>query len=120
MGTKGVGLRFRGRCPACYVTPTLGLLTSYKMLKVKSFSVVLAVLCFAGFGNLDFQVVWPFKGLSVRAAWSTEPFRPLMTKSTRSDTCPKCGGELLQTDKNTFTGEVWREYTSAPVGMSWM
>ena len=41
---------------------------------------------------------------------------PLMTKSTRSDTCPKCGGELLQTDKNTFTGEVWREYTCRSCG----
>jgi acetone carboxylase gamma subunit len=39
-----------------------------------------------------------------------------MTKSTPSDNCPKCGGELFQTDKNTFTGEVWREYTCRSCG----
>ncbi len=32
------------------------------------------------------------------------------------DICPKCGGELFQTDKNTFTGEVWREYTCRSCG----
>ena len=39
-----------------------------------------------------------------------------MIKSTPSDSCPKCGGELFQTDKNTFTGEVWREYTCRSCG----
>ena len=32
------------------------------------------------------------------------------------DLCPKCGGEMRQTDKNTFTGEVWREYTCRSCG----
>ena len=34
-----------------------------------------------------------------------------MTESMPENACPKCGGTLYQTDKNTFTGEVWREYT---------
>ena len=32
------------------------------------------------------------------------------------DKCPHCGGELVQTDKNTFTGVVWREYTCRTCG----
>ena len=32
------------------------------------------------------------------------------------DICPACGGELRQTDKSTFTGEVWREYTCRQCG----
>jgi len=32
------------------------------------------------------------------------------------DPCPKCGGEFHQTDKNTFSGEVWREYTCRQCG----
>jgi rubredoxin len=39
-----------------------------------------------------------------------------MTTPMPSDTCPKCGGELRQTDKNTFTGEIWREYTCRSCG----
>jgi len=32
------------------------------------------------------------------------------------DICSTCGGELRQTDKNTFTGEMWREYTCRQCG----
>ncbi len=39
-----------------------------------------------------------------------------MADASPEDTCPKCGGELRQTDKNTFTGEVWREYTCHACG----
>ncbi len=39
-----------------------------------------------------------------------------MTEAMPDDTCPKCGGELHQTDKNTFTGVVWREYTCRSCG----
>ena len=34
-----------------------------------------------------------------------------MAEAMPDEICPKCGGELFQSDKNTFTGEVWREYT---------
>jgi len=40
----------------------------------------------------------------------------IMTNPRSSDACPKCGGELFQTDKNTFTGKVWREYTCRSCG----
>ena len=40
----------------------------------------------------------------------------LMTATMPDNSCPKCGGELRQTDKNTFTGEVWREYTCSSCG----
>jgi rubredoxin len=39
-----------------------------------------------------------------------------MTVSTPDNACPKCGGVFHQTDKNTFTGEVWREYTCRSCG----
>lgn len=39
-----------------------------------------------------------------------------MNKATPDDACPKCGGPLYQTDKNTFTGEIWREFTCRSCG----
>ena len=39
-----------------------------------------------------------------------------MNHPTPGNTCPKCGGPLYQTDKNTFTGEIWREYTCRSCG----
>ncbi len=39
-----------------------------------------------------------------------------MTKSKPDNACPKCGGMLSQTGKDTFTGEVWREYTCKSCG----
>jgi acetone carboxylase gamma subunit len=39
-----------------------------------------------------------------------------MAGGLMADTCPKCSGEMHQTDKNTFTGEVWREYTCRQCG----
>ena len=39
-----------------------------------------------------------------------------MTEPTSNDSCQKCGGELYQSDKNTLTGEVWREYTCRSCG----
>ncbi len=39
-----------------------------------------------------------------------------MNDPTPGNTCPKCAGSLYQTDKNTFTGEIWREYTCRSCG----
>ena len=39
-----------------------------------------------------------------------------MTAAGMEDKCPTCGGVLVQTDKNTFTGVVWREYTCKGCG----
>ncbi len=39
-----------------------------------------------------------------------------MTEPCTGDTCPRCGGRMVQTDKNTFTGTVWREYTCQGCG----
>jgi hypothetical protein len=38
--------------------------------------------------------------------------RPIMP----AHACPKCSGEMVQTDKNTCTGEVWREFTCRACG----
>ncbi|MSU47033.1 MAG: hypothetical protein EXS42_07920 [Lacunisphaera sp.] len=39
-----------------------------------------------------------------------------MSKATPDNPCSKCGGALYQTVKNTFTGEVWREFTCRSCG----
>lgn len=39
-----------------------------------------------------------------------------MAETGKEDRCPQCGGELYQTDKNTFNGQVWREYTCRSCG----
>ena len=39
-----------------------------------------------------------------------------MTESIAEELCPECGGELVQTDKNSFSGQVWREYTCKACG----
>lgn len=39
-----------------------------------------------------------------------------MPEAQPDDVCPKCGCVMVQTDKNTFTGEVWREFTCRSCG----
>ena len=39
-----------------------------------------------------------------------------MTESKPGNSCLKCGGALYQTGKDTFSGEVWREYTCRSCG----
>jgi transcription initiation factor IIE alpha subunit len=40
----------------------------------------------------------------------------MLPESDPTNACPKCGGAMHQTDKNTFTGEVWREFTCRTCG----
>jgi len=39
-----------------------------------------------------------------------------MTAPIPEGLCTECRGELVQTDKNTFNGQVWREYTCRACG----
>jgi hypothetical protein len=41
---------------------------------------------------------------------------PVPNRFPTQDECPLCGGAMRQTDKNTFTGEVWREFTCRQCG----